>query len=102
PAGFDEAKSQAALVWKIVSVLDPIVGGPKIPWPRSLNCAWVAPVVPLLSSKLMPAQKVVLGRLNSADPGEKVNSWTSSAENVSGLKLNPVIKVPGPPPEPSD
>jgi hypothetical protein len=60
--------------------------------------ASVAPVVPLLPSKVTPAQNVPVGIENKgAPPFENVNKPTVPAVKEIGLNVNPAMNVPGPP-----
>src|ERR1035437_2744300 len=99
PAGLFETKEPAKVVLKKASVLVPISGGSKRPCPRLFNCAKVAPVAPVLLSKVIPAQMFELVGLNVVSPVVKY-TLTPTGKAIEA-KLYAATRVPGPPPAPS-
>src|SRR5262245_37703512 len=67
PAGFGVGKNEpAAVVWNMASVDEPTSGGSKSPTPMLSIWARVAPVAPMLLSKVRPAQNGPPGIENDA------------------------------------
>ncbi len=84
-------KEPAAAVWKAESALEPMSTGLKMPWPKLLSWAAVAPVAPLLLSKVMPAQRRVPGATARKAPAARPPVTVVTPElKAMALKEKPV------------